>query len=328
MATQVAKKQQAPPAEAQKQPPPTQALAKAPEDNTIRGLLEKAKPKLREVLPKHLSADRLVRVTIACINKTPTLLECTKESLLNAVMQAAQLGLEPTGVLGSAYLVPYNVQVRDENGKPTGKFRKEAQLIPGYRGLIDLARRSGQIESIEAHVVHANDRFQCRYGLEPALEHEPAWQGDPGPVIAAYAVAKLKDGGKQIEVMTRAQLDKIKAGTQSKGKYGPWQDHEEEMQRKTVVRRIAKYLPLTPELADALSALEDVERLDPQEVDPAPKGVEGLKSVLAAKDATLDVPHDPETGEVRDEQPAREPGADDGEPPAQTEDDPSLPEAG
>lgn len=318
---QAAKKQV--PTEAPRGPAATQALAPK-EDNTIRGLLERAKPKLAEVLPRHLSADRLVRVTIACINKTPTLLECTKESLLNAVMQAAQLGLEPTGVLGSAYLVPYNVQVKDENGKGTGKWKKEAQLIPGYRGLIDLARRSGQIESIEAHVVHANDRFQCRYGLEPTLEHEPAWQGDPGPVIAAYAVAKLKDGGKQIEVMTRAQLDKIKGGTQSKGKYGPWQDHEEEMQRKTVVRRIAKYLPLTPELADALSAIEDVERLDPQEVDPAPKGVDGLKSILAAKDATVDVPHDPETGEVKDE--PREPGSDDGEPPANAEQDDTLPE--
>jgi recombination protein RecT len=322
---QAAKKQQAPveaPVEASKAPAQTQALAPK-EDNTIRGLLEKAKPKLKEVLPRHLSADRLVRVTIACINKTPTLLECTKESLLNAVMQAAQLGLEPTGVLGSAYLVPYNVKYKDADGKE--RWRKEAQLIPGYRGLIDLARRSGQIESIEAHVVHANDRFQCRYGLDPTLEHEPAWQGDPGPVIAAYAVAKLKDGGKQIEVMTRAQLDKIKGNTQSKGKWGPWQDHEEEMQRKTVVRRIAKYLPLTPELADALSALEDVERLDPQEVDPAPKGVDGLKSILAAKDTTVDVPHDPETGEVLDEPPAdtgevREPGSDD--------DDPTLPEAG
>lgn len=286
-------------------PAPPQAPA---EDNSIRALLERAKPKLAEVLPKHLSADRLVRVTIAAVQKTPELLECTRDSLLGAVMQAAQLGLEPTGVLGSAYLVPYNVKVKHKDPKTRAvreEWQKQVQLIPGYRGLIDLARRSGQIESIEAHVVHANDRFTCRYGLDPVLEHEPCWHGDPGPVVAAYAVAKLKDGGKQIEVMTKQQLDTIKGNSQSKGNWGPWKDHEEEMDRKTVVRRIAKYLPLTPELADAFALEDDAERIGAQapDVPETPKGVAGLKDVLA-KQATVETsaeqepPHDPQTGEV------------------------------
>ena len=279
--------------------------------NRIRDLLERSTAKFAQVIPKHLSAERLVRVTLACIGKTPKLLECTETSLLNSVMQAAQLGLEPTGVLGSAYLVPYNNKIKDENGKE--RWVMECQLIPGYRGLIDLARRSGQIESIEAHVVHANDRFRCKYGLDPVLEHEPAWEGDPGPFKAVYAIAKLKDGGKQIEVMTKAQVEEIKSKSKA-SKFGSWVDHFDEMARKTVVRRIAKYLPLTTELSDALEL--DNEALDMAEAASAAsavgKGVEGLKSLVRANEATVDAaaepepPHDPRTGEVRDSAPSSE----------------------
>lgn len=262
--------------------------------NTIRDLIEASKPKFAEVLPGHLSVDRLVRVTIACIAKTPALQQCTQQSLLNAIMQAAQLGVEPTGVLGSAYLVPYG---------------KECTLIVGYRGLIDLARRSGQIESIEAHVVHEKDRFTCRYGLAPALEHEPHWSGDPGPVLAVYAVAKLKDGGKQIEVMTKAQVDAIKNKSKASGS-GPWKDHYDEMARKTVVRRICKYLPLTPELADAL------ETTDPEPIDITPaaptNATDRLRAIKAADQVVEGEPaHDPQTGEIQEPPDPDAPGAED-----------------
>lgn len=293
----------------------TTALAQAPasappavaeKDTTIRGLIERSAPKFAQVLPRHLSVDRLVRVTVACIARTPALGACTQTSLLNAVMQAAQLGLEPTGVLGGAYLVPYG---------------KECQLIVGYRGLIDLARRSGTIESIEAHVVHENDRFVCHYGLEPVLEHEPCWKGDPGEMIAVYGIAKLKDGGRQLEVMTRAQVDAIRAKSKA-GRTGPWVEHYDEMARKTVVRRLCKYLPLTPELVDALQT--DVEPLD-VEVTRAPAeapkaAVERLRELAAAKteQPAPEPPHDPATGEVR------EPGADDGEEPPEDEDGEEL----
>lgn len=319
METQAAGKKQAngPEKQAAAQPPPqqtpqpqqTQAIAVAEQRQplTIRDLLEKAKPKLAEVLPKHLSADRLVRVTIACINRTPDLMACTQQSLLNSVMQAAQLGVEPTGVLGSAYLVPFNVKIKGKDGAKD-RWEKQAQLIVGYRGLIDLARRSGQIESIEAHIVHENDRFSCHYGLDPRLDHEPCWSGDPGQVKCVYAVAKLKDGGKQIEVMTKTQIDSIMRGSQSKGEWGPWKDHYEEMARKTAVRRIAKYLPLTPELVDALGIEDEAERLAAQDVEvpEAPKGTAGLAAIVKAKQATVeaehseDTPHDPVTGEVHE----------------------------
>jgi recombination protein RecT len=273
----------------------------------IRDLIEKAKPKFAAVIPKHIDVDRLVRVTIASINKTPALLNCTQDSLLNAIMIAAQLGVEPTGVLGSAYLVPYGT---------------ECTLIVGYRGLIDLARRSGQIESIEAHVVHDNDRFTLKYGLEPVLEHEPAWAGDPGPVKAVYAIAKLKDGGKQIEVMTKQQVDAIRAKSKA-GTKGPWVDHYEEMARKTVVRRICKYLPLTPELADAFALDEEGDQLEQEQIE-VPKGTAGLKAIVKAKTATVEA----EASEAEEAPTAeeREPGSDDGEPPEDTEAiDPTAP---
>lgn len=202
----------------------------------LRDLLEKSKERFQDVIPKHLSADRLVRVAIVACSRTPQLLQCSPVSVLNSVMQAAQLGLEPGGPLGDAYLVPY---------------KDTCQLIVGYRGMIALARRSGQIESLEAHVVHAKDRFVCRYGLSPVLEHEPDWSDNPGPPVAVYAVAKLKDGGTQSEVMTKAQIDSIRGRSRASGS-GPWVSDYDEMARKTVVRRLCKYLPLSVEAIEAL----------------------------------------------------------------------------
>lgn len=188
-------------------------------------------------MPKHLTADRILKTALTAINKTPKLLDCTRESLMLSIMQAAELGLEPGGALGEGYLVPYGNQ---------------CQFIPGYRGLISLARRSGQIVSIEAHVVHEKDEFSCTLGLDPTLEHTPAWdEADPGPLTRVYAVAKLKDGGVQFEVMSRAHIEAIRAKSKA-GKSGPWVDHFEEMARKTVVRRLFKYLPVSVELATAM----------------------------------------------------------------------------
>ena len=164
------------------------------------------------------------------------------KSLLGAVIQSSQLGLEPGTVLGHAYLVPYR-------NKKTGTT--EAQFILGYRGMIDLARRSGQIESIAAQAVHAHDEFEFAYGLNETLVHKPAMTGDRGDIIAFYAIAKLKGGGHAFEVMPRADVDAVMRSSQSRGQWGPWKDHYSEMGRKTVIRRLAKYLPLSIEFATA-----------------------------------------------------------------------------
>ena len=149
---------------------------------------------IRAALPRHLTAERMLRVVMTAVQKTPRLLECSERSLIGAVVEASQLGLEPDGVRGLAYLIP-------RRNRKTNTY--EAQLQIGYKGLIDLARRSGQIQTITAEVVYQKDAFRVVKGLHPDLVHEPAWnEPDPGPVIGAYAVAVLKDGGVQFHVMS------------------------------------------------------------------------------------------------------------------------------
>jgi len=255
---------------------------------TVRDLLERQKDKFAAVLPKFFPVERFLRVVMAAINKTPVLAECSQASLLLSVNTAAQLGLE-IGVLGRAYLVPFK-----------NKGQQECQLIIGYSGLIDLARRSGEIESIEARAVLEGDHFVCKFGLGPVLEHVPQWEGAADrKVIAFYGVAKLRDGGRQIEVMTLADVTRIMKSTQSKGEYGPWRDHFVEMGRKTVIRRLAKYLPLSPELAEALHSEDsiDVEHVN---VSETPRGVNALRA-LTQPGPQVEPPHDPTTGEVLDE---------------------------
>jgi recombination protein RecT len=208
---------------------------------SLKSLLEGQRGAIQAVLPRHLSAERILKVALVAASRNPLLLECDAMSILRSVMSSSQLGLEPDGPLGSAYLVPF----KNKNG------RMEAQLIVGYRGLIDLARRSGQIVSIEAHVVREKDKFECSFGLEPVLKHVPDWSDDPGKQIAVYAVAKLKDGGVQAEVMTKHEVDAIRKRSRA-GNFGPWVTDYEEMSRKTVVKRLAKYLPISVELSQAL----------------------------------------------------------------------------
>ena len=213
------------------------AVAKIdPRISTVKGLLERAAPSFAQVLPKHLSPNRLVRIAIASVAKTPELLGCNQQSLLQAVMQAAELGLEPGSALGEAYLVP---------------FKGVVTMIPGYRGLISLARRSGQIEDIEAHVVYERDRFTHVKGTSMRLDHEPSLEADRGQIVAAYAMGWVKGSSRpHVEVMTRAEIDRIAKNS------GPWRDHYSEMARKTVVRRLVKYLPMSVELARAIE-IED-----------------------------------------------------------------------
>jgi len=250
---------------------------------SLKTLLEGQRASIQAVLPRHLSAERILKVALVAASRNPLLLECDAMSILRSVMSSSQLGLEPDGPLGSAYLVPF----KNKNG------RMEAQLIVGYRGMIDLARRSGQIVSIEAHVVREKDKFECSFGLEPRLVHVPDWSDDPGKQIAVYAVAKLKDGGVQAEVMTKHEVDAIRKRSRA-GNFGPWVTDYEEMSRKTVVKRLAKYLPISVELSQALEvdnatdtgelAVMDVEIKDVGEIEVPPAEAGASKSdEIAAK---------------------------------------------
>lgn len=222
----------------------------------IAHLLGQKKGELAKMLPKTLSIDRLLKVAQIAATTTPALLKCDVPSLVGAIGQCAQMGLEPNTVLGHAYLVPFNTKRKDASG--VERWVNSVQVIVGYKGLIDLARRSGQIVSIAAHEVCERDHFELVYGLEEKLEHRPAL-GDRGQVIGFYAVAKLKDGGHSFEFMSLHQVQEIMRATQSKGNYGPWKDHFLEMGRKTVIRRLAKYLPLSIEFqtAAALDSMAD-----------------------------------------------------------------------
>lgn len=213
-------------------------IANLPPKQRVAALLKSNKNAIEQVLPRHVSPERLMQVAFSAVRTTPALLNCKSESLIGAIIQCAQLGLEPNTVLGHSYLIP---------------FKDSVQLIIGYKGLIDLARRSGQIVSIAAHCVHEGDTFEYEYGLEPKLRHIPADETNAGLMTHAYAVAHLKDGGNAFEVMTLGAVHQVMISTQSKGKYGPWKDHFEEMARKTVIRRLSKYLPLSIEFASAVA---------------------------------------------------------------------------
>jgi recombination protein RecT len=225
-----------------------QQLSNMKPKDQIAHMLEKRKGEIQKMLPKHLSADRLLKVAQIAATTTPGLLECDIPSLVGAIGQCAQMGLEPNTVLGHAYLVPFNTKRKDNAGNE--RWVKSVQVIVGYKGLIDLARRSGQIVSIAAHEVCEKDTFDLVYGLDEKLEHRPAME-ERGSIIGFYAVAKLVGGGHAFEFMSKYQVDQIAASSQSKGKYGPWKDHYIEMGRKTVIRRLAKYLPLSIEFQKA-----------------------------------------------------------------------------
>ncbi len=233
------------------------AVAKKDAASSIAEYIKKMGPEIQRALPKHLSADRLARVALTSIRTNPQLLNCNIQSLLAAVMQCAQLGLEP-GMLGHAYLVPFW-----DNKANT----RNVQFIIGYRGMIDLARRSGNIQSITAHTVHSRDEFQFEYGLNENLVHKPALE-DRGAPYCWYAVAKFKDGGHQILVMTQEDIERVRARSKAKDS-GPWKTDYEEMAKKTVIRAMFKYLPVSIEVMRDMEAADEQVRTEikPREED-------------------------------------------------------------
>ncbi|MCM1128989.1 MAG: recombinase RecT [Alistipes senegalensis] len=228
------------------------ALAEMKPKEKVAYFLNARKAEIAKMLPQKMNAERLLKVAQIAATTTPALAECDVASLVGAIGQCAQMGLEPNTVLGHAYLVPFNTKRKDKNGRE--RWVKSVQVIIGYKGLIDLARRSGQIVSIAAHEVREKDQFELVYGLDEKLNHTPAMD-NRGEIIGFYAVAKLKDGGYCFEFMSLADVQAIMLSTQSEGKYGPWKDNFVEMGRKTVIRRLAKYLPLSVEFQTA-SALD------------------------------------------------------------------------
>lgn len=222
---------------------------------TIAQLFEEMKPAIAQAIPKHMTPDRLLRIATTAIKTTPKLKVCTAESLLASVMQCAQLGLEP-GVLGHAYLIPYNNKKKDTNGKEY--WVQEAQFQIGYKGLLDLVRRTGEIMSISAHAVHKNDKFEVEYGINEKLKHIPEFDGDRGEVTKYYAYAKFKDGGYSFLVMGKKDIERHRDQYSKTAKFGPWVDQFDEMAKKTVIKALVKYMPISIELQNKVSMDETI----------------------------------------------------------------------
>ena len=210
-----------------------------------------AKIQLQQVAAAHMKPERMMRLMANAIRTTPKLGECDPMSLLGGLMTCAGLGLEPNTIMGHAYLIPF---------KNNRKKITEVQLVVGYKGLIDLARRSGHITSISANIHYSDDEvWEYEEGTEARLRHIPGAQ--EGDKRHAYAIAKFRDGGHAYVVLPWAKVMKIRDGSQgwqTAVKFGatdrnPWKSHEDEMAKKTAIRALAKYLPLSVEFRDALT---------------------------------------------------------------------------
>lgn len=233
--------------------------------------------RFNDAVPRHLSPDRMLRVMAQAVYKTPRLAECNMMSLLGAMLSLASLGLEPNNPLGQAYLIPFEKRKKNEQ---TGRWESDGydvQIVVGYRGLIDLARRSGAMVSIHADVVYEKDDFTFEYGSNMHLRHVPKESREGRQPIWAYCHVKLKDG-EAFEVLPYEEVLRIrdnaegyKSAKRAKDRApegaavkaydsNPWVAYEHEMAAKTMIRRVAKRLPLTIEFATAVNLDEASDR--------------------------------------------------------------------
>jgi len=211
---------------------------------TLGTYLEQKKGVLRKIAPEGTDVDRIVSLAMFEAAKNERLLQCSPQSVYMALAKACQLNLVAGGVLHRAHMVPI------WNSK---KKTHDAELWIDYTGLMELVRRSGEIANFVARVVHEGEDFEHYFDLEDGevLRHKPSYDGEVGAPKLAYAVCFFKDGQRQVEVMRKDQIEKIRDASRSGGS-GPWKTHTEEMWRKTVIRRICKYLPLTAEAKTVL----------------------------------------------------------------------------
>lgn len=236
----------------------TNSIAKATANNslensgkkTIQGYIKAMEGEISKALPSVMTPERFTRIVLSAISTNPKLAETTPQSFLGAMMQSAQLGMEVNTVLGQAYILPYN-----------NKGTMEAQFQLGYKGLIDLAYRSGEVESIQAQIVYENDIFKVQYGLEPKLEHIPA-DSDRGKAIKVYALFRTKSGGYGFEVMSMEDVKKHaeKYSKAYSSAYSPWKTNFEEMAKKTVLKRVLKYAPLKSDFVRGIASDETIKK--------------------------------------------------------------------
>ncbi|MFC4712265.1 recombinase RecT [Planococcus dechangensis] len=259
-------------------------------EQTLNALLKRMGPEIQRALPKHMDADRIARIALTAVRTTPKLLECDQTSFLAAIMQSAQLGVEPNTGLGQAYLIPYGKQV---------------QFQLGYKGLIDLAVRSGQYKAIYAHEVYEDDEFSFSYGLVKDLVHKPA-PVPTGEPIGYYAVYHLQNGGYDFVYWTRERIDfhskKFSQAVQ-KGWTSPWKTNYDAMAKKTVLKEVLKYAPKSIELQKTVEADSTIKTELSQD----------MSDVIDVTDYTVmdDQPEtaEPEVAETKKEEKPKKPSA-------------------
>lgn len=237
----------------------------------VRAELDAREGQIEALLGRDIPVERFLTVALHAVNSNRDIARCTALSIVEAIREAAALRLEPTGLLGDAYLVRYG---------------DKARLMPGYRGLMKLARRTGDVDSIDAQVVYANDpQFEIRLGSNPEVVHVPSLN-DRGGFVGAYAYARLRTGELVVEWMSNADLEKIRRSSRASDD-GPWKTWPEEMYRKSALRRLMKRLPLTTEAQQAL-ALESEAEQEGRERPASGDRTTGLRRRLQARLASGD----------------------------------------
>lgn len=233
---------------------------------TMQMYIKQMEGEIKKALPSVITPERFTRIVLSALSTNPKLAATTPQSFLAAMMTAAQLGVEPNTPLGQAYLIPYyNSKTRCS----------ECQFQLGYKGLIDLAYRSGEVSVIQAQVVYANDEFTFSFGLDPQLKHVPAHE-NRGEPIYVYAMFRTKDNGYGFEIMS---MDDIRTFAQQYSKTygsGPWQTNFEEMAKKTVLKRVLKYAPLKSDFLRVIAQDETIKTEISEDMYAVPGTVVGV----------------------------------------------------
>ncbi len=265
------------------------APAASPMKN-MQDLILSMKGQIEAALPSVITGERFARMVLTAMSNTPQLASCTPKSFLGAMMQAAQLGLEPNTPLGEAYLIPFR-----------NHGTLECQFQVGYKGMISLAHRSGLY--VQAHEVHENDDFEVEYGLDPKLLHKPVFK-NRGTVVAYYGVWKDKEGNFGFEVMSREDVEAhARKYSQSYGKgFSPWKTNFDEMAKKTVIKKALKYAPLTTEFVRGVTADGTIKSSIGKDM----MDVEDETDYTDIEAEQIPDNIDPQTGEVLDSRTAQE----------------------
>jgi phage RecT family recombinase len=257
----------------------------------LKGFLNKNIEVLRSVAAKIITPERMVRLVCVAATRDPKLAECTPMSILRAMTSAAECGLEVCSGANEGYLVPYNVKVK-RNGRED--WEKQAQFIPGYQGMVKKAIESGKVNNIESRVVYAKDSFDYELGDCPSVKHKPHLGADRGEILAVYAIAFMPNGSKQFEVMAKDEIDAIMNRGKEKSN-SPWKTDYAEMARKTVVRRLYKYIPKSKAMADLLEIQAKAEagtfdiEPDPERPGDAPETISETSGKTLNEDGDLEI---------------------------------------